>query len=264
MFDKVKTATFTLLQAIFGINIMTTAWDPKVLPPYAEPIGTYCQRLAAIKQAHGIAALKNWRVTRARSFKSKSTSQHEYVSACVVDSSNNTTHIVFERMRGLLDSSETNLDPQPVPRDPSTNSSLSSLSTLSDVISAVYDANDRILPVGSSGMKKADDELIYDLEFPPQNPLFLYQLAITALFVHQVNTSYLLVTNNCYHYAGTIMRLLEIRYNIANAAEGGNAGKWCGLNIYRDQNSEGKLSFLVERVKKGIEEFVSFTYLPST
>ena len=55
MFDKVKTATFSFLHALFGIKIMTTAWDPKVLPPYAEPIGNYCQRLVAIKQGNGVA-----------------------------------------------------------------------------------------------------------------------------------------------------------------------------------------------------------------
>ena len=106
-------------------------------------------------------------------------------------------------------------------------------------------------------MKKADDQLIYDLNFPPHNPLYLYQLAITALIVHQVNTSYFLVTNNCYHYAGAIMKLLEIQYNIANSASGANAGKWCGLDIYQDQDPERNLASLVERVSKAIKEFVS-------
>ena len=226
---------------------MTTAWDPKVLPPYAEPIGTYCQRLATIKQGNRIATLKNWRVTHARAFKSKATSQHEYVSACVVDSTNTTMHIVFERMRGSTDSSNTDLEP--VPWVPPSNSSISSLSTLSDIISAGYNANDRILPVGSLGMKMVDDQLIYNLNFPPHNPLYLYQLAITALIVHQVNTSYFLKTNNCYHYAGAIMKLLEIQYNIVNSASGANARKWCGLNIYQDQDPERNLASLVEHVR---------------
>ena len=204
-----------------------------LIPQKFIKIGTYCQRLVKIKQGNGIATLKNWRVTHARAFKSKATSQLEYVSACVVDSTNTTTHIVFERMRGSTDSSDTDLEP--VPRVPPSNSSLSSLSTLSDIISAGYDANDRILPVGSLGMKMADDQLIYDLNFPPHNPLYLYQLAITSLIVHQVNTSYFLKTNNCYHYAGAIMRLLEIQYDIANSASGANAGKWCGLDIYRSE-----------------------------
>jgi hypothetical protein len=121
-------------------------------------------------------------------------------------------------------------------------------------------ANDRVSPVGLTGTKAPSDEMICDLVFT--EPLYLHQLAVMALIVHKVNTSYLLVTNNCYHYTGTIMKLLERGHRITNTVDGANAGKWCGINILGTQDSERKFSSLLERVNDSIKEFVGFISMP--
>jgi hypothetical protein len=84
-------------------------------------------------------------------------------------------------------------------------------------------ADDKVFPMGGSGMKNPDDELIHDLTFT--NSIYLYELAVLAFAVHEANTSYLLVSNNCYHFAGTITKLLEMEHNTMNIVDGANAGK---------------------------------------
>jgi hypothetical protein len=44
--------------------------------------------------------VKEWRVTCVKAYKSKATSQHEYVSATVVNPSGTTAHVAIERGRG--------------------------------------------------------------------------------------------------------------------------------------------------------------------
>ena len=89
-----------------------------------------------------------------------------------------------------------------------------------------------------------NDELVYELIF--EKPFFLYELTVLAMVVHDQNTSYFLMTNNCYHYAGTIVKVLEQKYNIVNTADGAGAGKWCGLPIYPGKKDGGS-SILEDR-----------------
>lgn len=259
MLDRIKPAVLTLLHTILRIK-MTSSWIPVVLPPCSEPILTYCQRLAAMKKGDGITQLKRWRVQSARAYKSRAASRHEYVSVTVVDPHNKTTYVAIERLRGAdpdpgpipSDSiSDPNFDPQPLGL--SDSSSISSFSSVSDFISPSCPVDDRIAPMPPSGMWSESDELVCELIF--EKSLYLYELAILALIVHDLNPSYLLMTNNCYYYAGTIMKILEEAYNIANTAEGASAGKWCGLVIYR---KEGNFSSLLEKFKQGIKNFVRF------
>ena len=262
MLDKLKPALLTLLHSILGLKMTSSgSWVPAVLPPCAEPIITYSQRMAAMamKNGDGITLLKKWQVKQARAFKSRSTSQHEYISATVVDSENKTSYVIIERVRGdpePIHSSDTDqvIDPQPVKLFSASNPSISSISSVPDSISTCA-VDDRITPISSPGKRNKSDELIYELIF--EKPLYLYELAILAVIVHEENTSYLIMTNNCYHYAGTIMKVLENHYGIANTAVGAGAGKFCGLVLYPGKK-EGNRSSLVEKFREGIKNFVSF------
>lgn len=254
MFDRVK-SLFQFLHTMFGVK-MTSSWDPSVLPPVSEPVVTYMQRLAAMKKGDGITQLKKWRVTCVRAYKVKSTSRHEYISATVVDSENKSSFVAFDRHRGDPEpvplsgaNPDPNIDRSPLGLPSPSNSSLSSSSSVPD---STRHADDRIASISPPGTWNKTDQLIYELNF--EKPFFLYELAILAVIVHEENTSYLLMSNNCYHYAGTIMKVLEEQYDTVNTADGAAAGKWCGLVLYPGGNT----SSLLEKFREGIKNFVSF------
>src|SRR5882762_1996283 len=261
MFDRVKPSLLNFLHTVVGMK-MTSSFIPVVLPPTSEPVVTYIQRLAAMKKGDGIMQLKKFRVTHARSYKSKAPSQHKYVSATVVDPENKTSFIAFERLRGdpePINASDINTDPN---TDPSrlglfstSNSSLSSISSVLDSSSTpAHFTNDRIAPIPPPGKWDKKDEVICELKF--EKPLFLYELAILAVIVHEMNKSYLLMTNNCYHYAGTIMDVLEKVYDAMKTADSPDAGKWCGLALYPGKKG-GNTSSLFEKLREEIRKFVS-------
>jgi hypothetical protein len=269
MFDRVKPAVFTFLHAVLGTKIASSPgpqWVPVVLPVFPEPIVTYTWRMAAVRKGDGIALLRNWRVTCVRAYKSKAASRHEYISATVVDSENNlTSHVAFERLRG--DPSDSNhIDPNTEPNIDSIppglfsastrNSSSLSLSSSSDSIAACV-ASDRIAPIPPPGTWDKSDELIYELKFEGR-PLYLYELAILAAIVHEKN-AYLLMANNCYYFAGTIMKALQEEYRTVNTADGAGAERWCGVLLYPGKK-DGNTSFLLEKVREGIKNFVRFLY----
>ena len=106
-------------------------------------------------------------------------------------------------------------------------------------------------------MKNKNDELICELTFTRE--VYLYELAVLALIVHEVNKSYLLVSNNCYHFAGTLMKMLEEKYDTVDATQGAGARKWCGVLIYK----KGNISSLLENFEEAINKFVSFVFVLS-
>jgi hypothetical protein len=232
-----------------------------------EHITTYCQRLAAMKKGERIALLKGWQVIGIKAYKFKrSSSQHEYVSIAVVDPKNKTSYVAIERGRGQPNP-KPSVDPQPVGQFSSSNASLSSLSSFSDFISPTRLADDRISPMlatAREGMWNESDELI--CEFNIKKLLCLYELAFLALIVHEANTSYLLKTNNCYHYVGTIMKVLAEEYGTLNPVEGAGAGEWCGLVIYsgKEASMGVTLDYLVEGFKNVVKKFVSFVPIISS
>jgi len=174
----------------------------------------------------------------------------------VFDSKSKTSrYIAIERQRGdplsVQSSENSNIDSVPAGMLSSSTSSVSSFSSLSDSL-ATRIADDQIGPIAtSSGKKDKNDQLIFELNF--DEPFYLYELALLAVVVHVQNTSYLLMTNNCYYYAGTIMKVLEEKYNIVNTVDGAGAGKWCGLTIYSGKK-EGNSS-LLEKFRENIKKF---------
>jgi hypothetical protein len=259
MFDRLKPAVLSLLHSVLGKMTSSSELELAVLPSHTEHIVPYSQRMFAIKRGDGITLLRKWQVRRARVYKSQALSEHEYISITVVDSQNKTSYIAIERHRGdFIIPNDTNIKSEPTGFSAS-NSSISSISSLSSVSDrSTRAADDRITPIpNSSGMWNKNDELIYELNFT--KPFYLYELVLLAVIVHGENTSYLLTTNNCYHFAGTIIKVLEEEHNIKNDVKDAGAGKWCGLTIYSGKK-DGNASFLLEKYRESIKNFVSILY----
>ena len=242
MFDKLKPSLLTFLHTIMGTSTIVS----EVLPKFPEHIASYCKKLAAIKKCDGIEHLKERCVKHTIAYKIKALSCHEYISIAVVDVHNKTSHLVIERMAGDF--------PYDANIHPPLNLSISSTSSTSS-LDITCAANDRIGPLPFR-MQNETDDAIYELHFTDENPLYLYQLIILALVIHKANTEYLLTTNNCYHFTGTIMKLLEYEYQALNVVvEGVDAGLWCGVAIY--SRNKANLSSLLRHFKDHIRNFVS-------
>jgi len=266
MFDRLKPTVFALLHTVLGIKMTSALVGPFVLPPVAEHIITYNLRLTSMKKADGLEILKKWRVTCIKGYKSKTASRHEYITATVVDSDNKTSYVKIERERGdpnhLSDANiNRDIDPAPLRLCSASSPSLSSIpsSFSSPSISSISDSplnHDMIAQISSPGKKKESDVLIYELIFG-ETQLYLYQLAVLAYRIHMENKRYLLIENNCYHYAGTIMRVLEEEYNVVNTVVDTGAGKWwCGVPVYSLKNGRDTSS-LSQKFREEIKAFVS-------
>jgi len=272
MFNKIKLALYTFLQAAFGIKMSYSAsLKPNVVPTVSEPIEPYCQRLLLMMEAGQVESLRSWRVTCVKAYKSKSASRHEYVSAAVTGPGNKEYFFAIERGRGNPDERERS-DPEPILSSAPTSvenlqpqksfsSSEPSLTTMSSVSDSIFlsrPAKDMISPLPRTGKgkgKKDDkDELIYQLNI--ERVMYFYELAVVALVVHEAKKSYLLLSSNCYYYAGTIMKVLEVEYETLNVADGASAGKWCGIDIVAYSGTEGKIiASLRENIKASIKAF---------
>ena len=227
------------------------------IPKVPEHIVSYCDRLVLINELSGTEALKASRVVEATLFKSKSISRHQYIRASVVDSdSNKTFYLAFERMRGercdhipsknpstsLLSPIDghnlvSNSGSDPLIRRKLSNLSLTSLSSnsVSESLSPTRKADDKVSPLFQKMQWDSDDDPLFTFVFPSSDgsrkPLFLYELAILALIVHESEPSYLLLSKNCYHYSATIMDILRQEYNpdVQTQPASADAGKWCGV-----------------------------------
>ena len=64
-----------------------------------------------------------------------------------------------------------------------------------------------------NGMRVKNDELVFDL-LNFEEPLYLHELAILALAIHELHESHLFMSSNGYHYAGTILKILGTRVQL--------------------------------------------------
>ena len=213
----------------------------------------------------GIEHLKKWQVVRIRAFKSLGASRHEYICATVTEKTGTlgtypTHNFAIERGRSS-DPIPTfkptiNHDPQEMVTSAS-NSSISSISSISDMSSPTYYADDIISPLPDTGSYEKDDELIFNLVFSDsEDPLYLYQLALLALTLHGIHESYLISTSNCYHFAGSIVKVLEQEFEIQNTVKDSKAGKWYNLDIVSVK--EWNIASIRERYKANVMAFISF------
>lgn len=258
-----RRSVLTFLYTVLGIR-MASPWSPTVLPDEYEPITPYCKRLASMMKSEGIEHLKKWQVVRIRAFKSLGASRHEYICATVTEKTGTlgtraypTHNFAIERGRSS--------DPIPTfkptishdPQEMMISFSKSSVSSISDTSSPTYYADDIISPLPDTGSYEKDDELISNLVFSDsENPLYLYQLALLALTLHGIHESYLLATSNCYHFAGSIVKVLEQEFEIQNTVKNSKAGKWYNLDIV--SMKEWNIASIRERYKANVMAFVSF------
>ena len=192
-----------------------------------------------------------------------SLTRHEYVVTDMYDPGGSHHYIAIERMAGdpAFPTVRSELDLcQSTLRD-SLSSSKSSLSSICDSSSPDRHTEDRIF-VLPSWKKDKKDELIGSFVFTnPYDDLSpsIYELAILAFIIHKSSPRYLLFTKNCYHYAGTILAILQEAYVPVVKMEG-HAGKWwCGLDLFTEH--KGNISALCESLEKMAAESVMSFFL---
>ncbi len=260
MFDNFKSTISTL----FHLFNHRMAPPDDILPIRTQHVTVYLKSLQAVNTCKGTKALGRWKLIETRGYKAKSISRHEYMVSALCGPGNKVYYLAIERMGGELAVPNT----RPMSRSEidlsrptllnSISSSKSSLVSISDSSSPDRLAEDRI-SVLQSWKKDKDDILVGTLIFPDEDKSpSLYELAILAVIVHKASPSYLLLSKNCYHYAGTIMRVLREAYSPAvMKMDGVHAGMWwCGLDLFTAH--KGNTPALCDALRKEVKEFVSF------
>ena len=261
MFGSFKSAKSTFKNAISTLTL--NLFSPKmssdespILPAHQMHIQSYITTLEALNNAKGTDELAKWKVENASHFKSKKkVSQHEYVRTTVRSPRGETAFLAFERLGGEHTSiSGASPDTSPPPLNRSSSSVSSSLGN--------FLAQDTVTPLKDAhGKWHKDDILVGTLIFSEKEPP-LHEVALLAGTIHDAGTSYLLFSNNCYHYSGTMMCTLHAKYSpIQEIPEDANAGSWCGIEL--DMPSTNKLSQLLTSLEERAEKFVSLFSMSS-
>jgi len=239
--DTLSSAFTSLSRTFFGCNM-----DSSVLPVYNQHVLLYIRTLRHIGKNTGTQQLMSWKVEKLQRLKSKKISLHESILAFVVGPDKKTCRILFERTGGELQVSEgcPNLSPPPLRRSKSSisfasNSICPDLKAIDSV--SLLDDNDSCL----------DDDIVGTITFTDDFPT-LPDLALLAEIVHNVHPKYLLFSDNCYHFAGTMIMVLARLY-LGHTSMDSAAGKWYGINMRRSENTNELCTLL----KKAIETFVS-------
>jgi len=218
-----------------------------VLPIYNQHVLLYTRTLRLIGKNKGTTQLQLWKVVKVQRLKSKKISLHESMLAFVLSPDQKTSCILFERSGGELQGSEgspPDLSPPPLRRSKST------ISLLSHSISPDMKANDVVTLLDDSDLR-LDDDVIGTLTFNNNFPS-LPDLALLAEVVHKAHPTYLLFSNNCYHFAGTMTFVLAALYS-AHVKMDDTAGKWFGINV----DKLGNIPELCTQLEKAIDDFVS-------
>lgn len=248
MLDRFKAAKYTLSSAftslsrtLFGRNM-----DTSVLPVHNQHVSVYIATLRLIGKTTGTKRLMSWKVVKLQRLKSKKISLHESMLAFVVGPDEKTCRILFERAGGELQASEgcSNLSPPPLRR------SKSSISSASNSICPDLKAIDTVSLLDDND-SRSDDDVVGTITFTDDFPS-LPDLALLAEIVHNAHPKYLLFSNNCYHFAGTMIMVLARLYT-GHTSMDSAAGKWYGIDMQRSQNT----SELCTLLEKAIETFVS-------
>jgi len=78
---------------------------------------------------------------------------------------------------------------------------------------------------------RSDDDIVGTITFIDDFPS-LPDLALLAEIVHNAHPKYLLFSNNCYYFAGTMIMVLARRY-LGHISMDSAAGKWYGIDMSR-------------------------------
>ena len=227
---------------------MPTKVDP-VLPTEPQPVSIYVVMLENVHSVIGTKRLRSWKVTKVERLKSDRPSRHESARAWVRDPDGEMSFVIFERAGGEAVKAVSLPD---LLRTLSRNASQSSSSSGSSLCPDLM-AIDMVLPMEFMKSRKGD-KVVGTLEFEGDGPS-LYEVAKLADVVHKSALKYLLFSDNCYHFAATIMLVLAAIY-CSEMDMGASAGKWWGLDLTSGRPPD--ISRLREQLKQGISEVSCF------
>jgi len=265
-------------------------------------IQMYCDRLKTQYILEGGARMNALFVEEVSLYKTARASRHEYLAAKVRAPDDVAFYLAFERGRGeKVTDGEGDTSCQP-PSPSASAPRLLSIASL-DSISNIRKALDTVtLLTGMSGKHNHNDKLMCRMFFPspphepssslPASPpisvptssspppicLPLYELAVLANTIHDMRENYLLFSDNCFWYAGTIIRVLQAFYHpvlppaktpqpdrkvivLPNLrmkgreieADGRKAGLWNGIELYAGEKID--LNPLIEEFNKALKIF---------
>lgn len=246
--------------------------SPTMPPTYFEfrvneqlSVRAYLDFLAAHYEGADAGRMRTMRVTEVSLHKQMDkTSQHEYLVVQVSRPDGTIGSLIVERIPGnspeRVDQpsckSETELVGTPddgkrhifSPRAPKATTSqsrdraavtpTSSSANIGSLDSMLKDreATDMVrFPAHGESISR--DQLLGKMVFSETRPLYLYQLVTLAVAVHESQTGYRLFSNNCYWFAGTVVKVLETEYELEFEAPG--QGRWRALKIYQASASDG-------------------------
>ena len=253
------------------LRSFTPKFERAYIPEYHTPIATYCLLFQGQFIREGGApspSMSDYLVTEAKLYRSAN-SRHEYISLKVQGPKKLKIiyfpkYIAIERVRGsVVDNVDKKDDPNA--KGPYVNDgddaqpagdSLPSPSVASpDKSTPMRKAEDNVSRLSSTGKRATRDQVFRTLTFSPGIPL--YEVALLANTLHQMKRCYLLFSDNCYYYAGTIIKTLEEKYKPMVAVETtgstdldeelelkkmkkNQAGAWYGIPVYdkEDFNTE--------------------------
>jgi hypothetical protein len=228
-------------------------------------------------------------VTELYLVKQRSSAQHEYLVARIRAPDGTERYLAVERLRGpqrvdpdlasrsdssvaLARSANTSaVDLQNnEPSHPSRTTSLASL----DSLKKQHNADD-VVRVLDKPLHDTSDITLGKLVFKDR-PLYLYQLVILAVVLHESDKGYKVITRNCYWFAGLLIAILEANYGLkmkrlrGDGSEGeetregegegeeagqGLQGTWNYITIYRTPTRTPPPSDIVKAYEEGVEAF---------
>ena len=249
MFDRFKSAIFSFVRSIRRDKMDPSA-NIAVLPIEPQTVSVYIGTLLALGRAVGTKKLQLWKVTKVQHLKSNIAMRHESMVAWVRSPNCTMSYVIFERAGG--EHIPAGLAASPFPS--SRNASKSSLSLASETIGSSLHAVDAVIPLGSMKMREGE-EVVWTLTFGEHDLPSLYEIAHLAQVVHVANPKYLLFSNNCYHFAATMMLVLAQKYDSHHKTAGSSqdAGKVFGIDLTSQQpNISGLLQKLEEVIQGNV------------
>lgn len=266
MFDRFKfttssKSTFKSAISSFGHKMLglkfSTPPTNLIHPGHNTPVLTYVATLEALNLGVGSNELRKWKVVKVTRLKSKKISRHEYMRASLRDPEEKITYLVFERTVGeIVDPPVTESCPDLT--KPRLTRTKSSISSISNSISPEHLAQDVVSPLAKGKWDNGDE--VGTLTFKEDNLPTLQEVSLLAGVVHDANPKYLLFSNNCYHYCGTMMRVLDKVYSpVVDIPVGSKAGTWCGIDL--STVHKGNIPALCANFHDKVNNIVSFNYL---
>jgi hypothetical protein len=219
---------------------------PDLIPRISQHVKLYTATLFLLGRTRGTKQMESWKVEKVQRLKSTKISRHELLLAYLTNSEKK-LRIVFERVGGEVtsDGSSAHLDSPPLIQQ-SKSSSSSSCQDLS-AVDIVYVFEGTNLP--------KDTVIVGTVTFTDvQDRPSLVDLALLAKVVHDAHPWYLLFSDNCYHYSGTILYVLRSKYP-SEMAMADAAGKWYRIDL--GEPTSQKVALLRSAWEEQVTEFVS-------